>query len=198
MEQIASESRRLCAGSRQANWLRQGWRFAWMACVLAAISIATSRPVRAAEEYQVKAAFLLNFTKFVGWPEGAFEDEHSPLGICILGDDPFGSTLNEMVKGETINGHAVEIRRIRRAPASKECRVLYIARSEKEAARVLAETGPGILTVGEGEMFLRYGGIIAFVVEDRRVRFDIDQRAAAKAMLTLSSQLMMVARSVQQ
>ena len=169
-----------------------------MAWVLVWVYLATSHPAKAAEEYQVKAAFLLNFTKFVEWPEGAFEDEHSPLAICILGEDPFGSALNDMVKGEAVNGHEVVIRRIHRVPASKECQVLYVERSEREASKILGALGPGILTVGEGEMFLRDGGMVAFVIEDRRVRFDINQRAAAKAMLTLSSRLMMVARSVQQ
>jgi YfiR/HmsC-like len=169
-----------------------------MACLLAWLCIATSTPVRAAEEYQVKAAFLLNFTKFVRWPETAFGDPHAPLAICILGEDPFGNSLNEIVKGETVDGHELEIHRIRRAGESKGCQVLFVSKSEREAARILAEAGPGVLTVGEGDTFLRDGGIIAFVIEDRRVRFDIDQRAAAKAMLAISSRLMMVARSVQQ
>ena len=196
MEQIAPESRR--TRSRSATRLLRRCRRAWMAWLLVWVSLATSHPAKAAEEYQVKAAFLLNFTKFVEWPEGAFEDEHAPLAICILGEDPFGSALNDMVKGEAVNGHEVVIRRIHRVPASKECQVLYVEKSEREVARILAESGPSILTVGEGEMFLRDGGIVAFVIEDRRVRFDINQRAAAKAMLTLSSRLMMVARSVQQ
>jgi hypothetical protein len=152
-------------------------------------------------EYEVKAAFLLNFTKFVQWPATAFADEHSPLAICILGEDPFGSTLNEMVKGEAVNGHELVIQkmgqRIRRAPDPKSCQVLYVARSEKEVPKLMAELGPGILTVGEGEKFLQDGGVIAFVIQDRKVRFDIDQTAAAKARLSMSSRLMNVARSVE-
>jgi hypothetical protein len=157
-------------------------------------------PARADEqplEYQVKAAFLLNFTKFVQWPATAFADEHSPLAICILGEDPFGNTLNEMVKGEAVNGREIVIQRIARDPAPKACQVLFVARSEKEARRILAEIGPGVLTVGEGAKFLQDGGIIAFVIQDRRVRFDIEQGAAARAMLTISSRLMSVARSVE-
>jgi hypothetical protein len=148
-------------------------------------------------EYQVKAAFLLNFTKFVQWPATAFADEHSPLAICILGDDPFGNALNETVKGEAVNGHELSIQRIRRAPDAKSCQVLFVARPEKEVPKVLADLGPGILTVGEGEKFLQNGGIIAFVVQDRRVRFDINQTAASRARLAVSSRLMNVARSVE-
>lgn len=164
--------------------------------LLALLPVLLSHPARAAEEYEVKAAFLLNFTKFVTWPPVAFAGADSPLAICVLGDDPFGSALNEMVKGEAVNGHAVTVQRIRRAPESKACQVLYLAASEREVGKVLADLGPGILTVGEGDKFLREGGVIAFIIEDRRVRFDISQNAAAKAMLLLSSRLMMVARTV--
>lgn len=153
-------------------------------------------PAHAAEEYEVKAAFLLNFTKFVAWPPDAFATARSPLAVCVFGEDPFGNALDEMVRGEAVNGHAVTVQRIRRAPESKACQVLYFARLGREAEKILADAGPGVLTVGEGDKFLQQGGMIAFVVEDRRVRFDINQNAAAKAMLMVSSRLMMVARTV--
>ena len=186
---------------RQCGWFTQKWYWllAW-ACIIAS----AGNPAMAAEEpleYQVKAAFLLNFTKFVQWPGTAFADEHSPLAICILGEDPFGNTLNDMVKGEAVNGHELVVekigQRIRQAPDTKSCHVLYVAGPEKDVPKLLADLGPGILTVGEGQQFLQGGGIIAFVIQDRRVRFDIDQTAAAKARLTISSRLMSVARSVE-
>jgi len=168
---------------------------------LACACVSATYPVRAADEqtleYQVKAAFLLNFTKFVEWPPAAFADEHSPLAICILGEDPFGSTLDEMVKGEAVNGREIVIQRILRAAPRKMCQVLFVPKSEKDVPKILAGVGPGVLTVGETENFLQDGGILAFVIENRRVRFDIHQSAAANAMLTISSRLMTVARSVQ-
>jgi YfiR/HmsC-like len=163
---------------------------------LAMLPLLIGRPARAAEEYEVKAAFLLNFTKFVVWPPDTFADAHSPLAICVLGDDPFGNTLDEIVKGEAVNGHVLTVQRIHAAPESKACQVLYFAGSERAAAKILTDLGPGTLTVGEGDKFLRQGGAIAFVLQDRRVRFDIDQGAAARAKLMLSSRLMMVARTV--
>ena len=147
-------------------------------------------------EYQVKAAYLLNFTKFVQWPASAFSDQRSPLAICILGEDRFGTSLDEILKGEVVNGHELVVQRIRRAPEARSCQVVYVGAPEREAPKILDDLRPGILTVGEGEKFLEDGGIIAFVIENRRVRFDIDQRAAARSMLTLSSRLMSVARSV--
>ncbi len=180
--------------------LRGGMALAAAILSLACVSI-TSDPARAAEaeplEYQVKAAFLLNFTKFVQWPASAFADENSPVAICILGEDPFGNTLDEMVRGEALNGRQLVVQRIRRQVEPKACQVLFVSKSEKDVARTLADLGTGVLTVGEGEKFLRDGGIIAFVIQDRRVRFDIDQAAAVKARITLSSRLMNVARSVE-
>ena len=148
-------------------------------------------------EYEVKAAFLLNFTKFVEWPAAAFEKPDSPLTVCILGDDPFGRTLDQLVEGERVNGRKLAVERIRRHPRPKSCQVLFVARSEKEVPAILSEIGPGVLTVGDREGFLREGGIIAFVIEGRHVRFDINQRAASGASLTISSRLLNVARSVQ-
>jgi hypothetical protein len=198
VEQIAIASGHASGEGCGATSLLHGWRRAAIGSLLACMSLFMGNPARAAEEYEVKAAFLLNFTKFVEWPGAAFADLHSPLAICILGEDPFGNSLDDIVKGEAVNGHELVILRIRRAPEPKGCQVLYVASSEKDSARVLADLGPGVLTIGEGEKFLHEGGMIAFVIDNRRVRFDIDQRAAVRAMLTLSSRLMMVARTVQQ
>jgi hypothetical protein len=148
-------------------------------------------------EYQLKAAFLLNFTKFVEWPAAAFEESASAITICILGDDPFGATLNQLVEGEVVNGRKVGALRIRRPPAPKSCQVLFVGGSEKDVSKILAGLGPGVLTVGEGAGFLRDGGMIAFVMENRRVRFEINQCAATNASLTMSSRLLSVARNVE-
>ena len=146
-------------------------------------------------EYQVKAAFLLNFTKFIEWPTASFEAPDSPITICVL-DDPFGGALDQLVAGEVVNGRKVAVQRIKHTPAPKTCQVLFISRSQKEAAKILPTVGPGVLTVGEGTRFIRDGGIIAFVLENRRVRFDVNTTAAENARLKVSSKLLNVARSV--
>jgi len=148
-------------------------------------------------EYQVEAAFLLNFTKFIEWPSVAFEKPDAPLEICILGDDPFGSAIDHLVEGETVNGHKLAVERLRRAPTPKSCQVLFISKSEKDASGIVAGLGPGVLTVSDRDGFLREGGMIAFVIEDRHVRFDISQRAAVRASLTINARMLNVARSVQ-
>jgi YfiR/HmsC-like len=146
-------------------------------------------------EYQVKAAFLLNFTKFIEWPAETASTA-SPVDICILGDDPFGPVLDQMVAGETLQGRKIEVVRVKRPPPSS-CLVLFIGRSEKDVDSLLSMLGPGVLTVSEKTNFLHDGGIIEFAVENHKVKFDINQTAAAKARLQISSKLLNIARSVE-
>ncbi len=122
---------------------------------------------------------------------------HSPVAICILGNDPFGRVLDEMVQGEAVNGRKLIVQRMSQPPAPQACQVLFFEQLGKGCCQDSERAGAGVLTVGEGEKFLREGGMIAFVIENRRVRFDINQAAAEKAGLKLSSKLLSVARSVE-
>ena len=150
-----------------------------------------------ATEFDVKAAFLFNFTKFVEWPPSAFAAPDSPMNICVVGRDPFGRALDEIVQGERVGGRRVAVERLSAMPPPKTCQLVYIDAEGKEVSKLLASAGPGVLTVGEGDDFLRDGGIIGFVIENHRVRFDINQAAAENAALKLSSKLLSVARFVE-
>ena len=189
-------SRLHLTGGKSRFGLRLGHSVA-LVCVIVQLTLPpfTCRAADETLEYQVKAAFLLNFVKFTDWPPEAFADAGSPLKICILGDDPFGRTLDQLVTGEVVNNRKVTVERIKRAPAPKSCPVLFISKPGKELPTVLSGLGPGVLTVGEGEAFIRDGGMIAFVIEERRVRFRANQAAAENAGLKLSSKLLSVAIS---
>jgi hypothetical protein len=150
-----------------------------------------------ATDYEVKAAFLLNFTKFVDWPAGAFAGPAAPITICILGKDPFGQTLDEIVEGEAVNGRPLQVRRIEGPPARQACQVVYVGGGTNDLPRTLGSLGPGVLTVGDGETFTRDGGMIAFALVNRRVRFDVNLTAAENASIRLSSRLLSVARTVE-
>jgi hypothetical protein len=141
-------------------------------------------------EYQVKAAFLLNFVRFVEWPPGALEID-APFNVCIAGADPFGPVIDQIVEGESVNGHKLTVLRIKEGRQAS-CQVLYMA-----AGQAANAPGTGVLTVGEGNDFIRRGGVIAFVIDSRRVRFDINLKAATGAGLKLSSKLLAVARSIE-
>lgn len=147
-------------------------------------------------EYRVKAAFLLNFTRFVEWPASAFSDSEAPIAICIIGEDPFGGDIDQIVAGEVVGTRKVEVHRIKTPPAPKSCQVIYVGKPDPGAPATLSALGPGVLVVGDGDALLREGGMIAFIIDNRRVRFNINQSAAEKAGLKLSARLLAVARSV--
>ena len=148
-----------------------------------------------ATEYQVKAAYLYNFAKFVQWPPQGTND--AAFGICVLGRDHFGATLDATVAGENINGRRVEVQRIFSPRESGNCRILYVgSREGNDLRRVLEEVRPGTLTVSDLPDFMDRGGMIQFVLDNNRVRFEVNLDAAERAGLTLSSELLKVAMAV--
>ncbi len=150
--------------------------------------------VSAVSEYQVKAAFLLNFGKFVEWP-----DAKGDLEICVLGDDPFGSTLDETVAGRSVGKRAVKTRRIGSVSAAGGCSILFVSRSESGSVDTILSSlsGSPVLLVADLERFAKRGGMINFVESDKKIRFEINERAAKKAGLKISSQLLRLATIVE-
>jgi hypothetical protein len=142
-------------------------------------------------EYQVKAAFLFNFLKFVEWPPAAGD---SPWVIGILGRDPFAGMLEDTVRGKMVSGRRVEVRRYARPTDVKDCNILFIGRADYE--RLGMPVQPGLLTVGEAPGFLKSGGIINFYLDDNHVHFEIRPEVAHAAGLRLSSQLLKLGRTL--
>jgi YfiR/HmsC-like len=147
-------------------------------------------------EYQLKAAFLYNFVKFVEWPAEAFNGEKSPLSICIHGTDPFGDTLDTVVRGETVGERGLIVQRPESLSDLRDCHVLFVSRSEKaRLPEILARVeGEPVLTVGDADGFLKAGGIINFVLEENKVRFAINPEAAERNRLKISSKLLRLAK----
>jgi hypothetical protein len=145
-----------------------------------------------ASEYQIKATFLFQFTQFVDWPTAAFSAGQTPLVIGILGEDPFGTFLDETVRDEKANGHPVAVERYRRLEDVKNCHVLFVSRSEasRMGEIVAAVKGRHILTVGDAAAFADRGGLIQFVTQENRIRLRINLEAAKAANLTISSKLL--------
>jgi YfiR/HmsC-like len=148
-------------------------------------------------EYQVKAAYLYNFGKFVEWPAKDTSSETS-FNICVLGQDPFGSTFGSTIGGESIKGKSVLLKSIPRAQEAVGCHILFISSSEephlKEILAALDKTS--VLTVSDMPHFTRRGGMIQFVMEANRVRFEVNLTSTERTGLTVSSQLLKVAISV--
>ena len=168
---------------------------------LAPVWLAVAVPVgaqRAAfDEREVKAVFLLNFVQFVEWPPTAFTSPESPIVIGVIGDDPFGRLLDEVVVGEVIRGRRITIARYRRAEDVKACHVLYISRSEAPMyAHILTTlSSQPTLTVGETASFTARG-MIRFLTEGSRIRLEVNVEAVKTAGLTINSNLLRAARIV--
>ncbi len=145
-------------------------------------------------EYQVKATYLYNFSKFVEWPANVNGDPSTPIIIGILGDDPFGSEIERTIDGKTSNGRRLVIKRFPKLRALEYCHILFISSSERNSLRqTLAAVGPGVLTVGEADRFIQTGGIINFVFVDNTVHFEINKPAAERAGLKISAKLLSLA-----
>lgn len=151
---------------------------------------------RGLTEYEIKAGFLFNFTKFVEWPEGTFVDSSSPIILGIVGENPFGNLLTETAAGKTVNGRAVLVRQFKEGQDLRTCQVLFIASTNKKHLVQTLEKlkGSRVLTIGEGSAFTQSGGMIAFLVEGNKVRLEIDLEAVSEAHLKMSSKLIAVAR----
>lgn len=151
------------------------------------------------KEYQVKAAFLFHFAQFVEWPSGNSTNANEPFVIGVLGENPFGGALDEIVKGETIGNRKIIVQYSRSAEDLKNCQMVFVCKSEEaRLPRILKELdGDNLLTVGESGGFAQRGGIINFYIEDGKVHFEINPDAAAREKLKISSQLFRLGKIVQ-
>jgi uncharacterized protein DUF4154 len=166
--------------------------------VIAGLSVrnATAQPV--ADQYQVKAAYLLNFARFVEWPADVLPPS-SPLIIGVVGDNPLDGALEEVLRGKSANGHPMQLRRLRWDDVSlTTCQIVFISNSDEahlpQILRFL--TGTSALTVSDIDRFSLRGGIIEFRMVGNRVRFDINRNAAVAARIDISSKLLSVARAL--
>jgi hypothetical protein len=161
-----------------------------LTALMAPATAATEEPAQRLE-YRVKAAFLYNFARFVTWPADSPRTSEAVV-IGILGKDPFGALLDSTVLGKTVGGKPFKVRRIPWEGDITGCHLVFIAASIAELS------GSAVLTVGETDDFLDAGGMIGFVIEDEAVRIDMNLDAARKAGLEVSSQLLLVARTIRQ
>ena len=146
-------------------------------------------------EYDVKAAFLLNFMRYVEWPPAS--RDVPAFGLCTLQPDPFGARLDAAATGEYWEGRPITVRRVATL-RNVDCHVLFVPNSAMPAFRSLQKelSTQAVLTVGESADFLQRGGMIQFHVDSNRVRFSINARSANAAGLRVGSRLLRLAREV--
>ena len=166
--------------------------------LLGVLSCGCIVPAMAAErpEHEVKAAFLYNFGKYVRWPQSVAGSE-GEFVIAILGADPFGAALDDIVRGKRIGNRPVAVRRVSKLSELGACEVLFISASEEARLEaILTELAKApILTVADMPRFVERGGMIGMVVANRRVQFEVNTQAADNVGLSLGSQLMRLARA---
>ena len=152
-----------------------------------------SSPLQAQEvpEYQLKAAFLYNFAKFVEWPQDAFQDSNSSLIVGILGEDPFGDHI-DFIRNKSVKNRKLEIRHFDTIEDANNCHILFVSASEAEGLVEVLESlnNLTILTVSDMDLFIENGGIIKFELNDEKLGFTINSEAIKQADFKISSQLL--------
>ena len=146
-------------------------------------------------EYQMKAAYLYNFAKFVEWPVKVLPPGDSELVIGVLGQDPFNGALDSTIENKKIERHPLRVRHFKSPREAKACHILFISGSEKKRWQEISDAlaGSSVVTVSENwDRFTEDGGMIYFFMEGRKVCFDINDEAARKAGLKISSKLMLL------
>jgi hypothetical protein len=159
---------------------------------------AAAAEVRRTPEYDLKAVFLYQFANFVEWPARTFRDEHTPITIGVLGEDPFGDGLDEIVANEVVGGRRLVVRRYKTVDQIDACHVLFISASEaSRMIPILARLkGRSVLTVGDTKDFVAQNGIVGFTVSHNRLKLRVNLAAADSAKLTISSKLLRQAEIV--
>ena len=179
--------------ARAGGWLVLAGFF----CLGQLVARGAEEPV--SKEYQLKAAYLYNFTKFVEWPAPRFADELSPLIIGVLGRNPFGDELDKIVRGRTVNGRAIRVLVITTTEEMRTAHVLFVPAGEETrpefAAAVVQHLA--LLTAGESGAFTHGGGVITFTQADDKLRFTINLTSAERAGLKISAQLLKLATAVE-
>ena len=153
---------------------------------------------RAVGEYDVKAAFLYNFAKFIEWPADAEQADPNAFVITILGKDPFGASLDEILRDRMVGRRTFVVRRTSRVEDCGPSQIVFISDSEAQHLAILLKRlhGTGVLTVGDSDRFAERGGVVGLRTEKDRIRLDINLELAERARLKISSELLKLARIV--
>jgi YfiR/HmsC-like len=167
-------------------------------CLAFIAPLALSEETGVSKEYQIKAAFVYNFTKFVEWPERSFADASSPIVIGAFCPQPVSAELERVVRDRKVNGRSVVVKKLDAAEEARSTHVLFICASqEAQIANIeSAISGLPVVTVGESARFVEAGGMIYLVREDDKVRFEINMQPAERRGVKVSAQLQKLARLV--
>jgi hypothetical protein len=168
--------------------------------ILAVCSSPYKTGAQVSREYQLKAVFLYHFAQFTEWPTNAFAESNSPIVIGILGDDPFDRTLDDIIRGEKVQGRALEVRRYQRAEEIQTCHILFISESESRRLEQHLNSlkGKPVLTVSDVENAAYRGVMVRMITESNKIRLRVNLDSLTASNLVLSSKLLRAAEVVTQ
>ena len=173
---------------------REGALFLALLCVLAMLPPADAR--KRLSEVEVRAGFVYNFARFVEWPPGALPGDSQPFVIAVLGDRELARALSEGLAGKQLRGHDIVVREAHSPADLDGAHLAWIGNSWRDRLReILDRVGNRpVLTVSGIEGFAGSGGIIELYRLGTKFRFSIDEQAAARHGLRISSRLLSLAR----
>ena len=183
-----------------ASEIREPNRWTWIVPLLVSALVVAWASVAAADvqrEQQIKAAFVYNFLQFVRWPDDAFKGDKAPFIVAVIDNDAFFDAVSAAVRGKTVNGRSIEVKRFMAPADLPECHVVFVggvADRDRTADLLRRATGKSVLTVGESEGFTRAGGVIRFFTENNKMRFEASVKAAQRQRLELSAKLLKLAQ----
>lgn len=182
---------------RAVNQFLKIWRIASRGVIYLVLAFILSLPVfsqNQPSEWEVKAAFLFNFAKFIDWPESKLPLT-APLVIGVVGEDPFKEDLEKTIGGKNVLGHPIQTRRFTGINEARQAHILFISDSERRRVPQILKTlsGASVLTVSEMDDFCDQGGMINFKIVANKVKFEINQQIAENEGLKISSKLLNVA-----
>ena len=165
---------------------------------IAGVAAATPLHAQPSLEYNVKAALLLNFARFIEWPDSAFPDARAPINVCVFGANPFGDVLDRALHGETIGNRTLAARQVKSPADGAGCHLLFVpSGAESRASAVVHQHGSYAVTVGESRRFEDMGGAVNLVLEEGRVRFNVNLQPVERRGVRISARMLQLASRVE-
>jgi hypothetical protein len=164
--------------------------------ILVALLLPFIASAQSVPEHEVKAAYIFNFSKFIEWPADAFKSANAPINVGIVGDSSVASSLQRIVRNQTVEGRPITVRQVGRESNLVNYHIIFVGRSESDRARQIISgvQRHGILTIGDSPNFLREGGVINLFLEGNKLRFEINTLSAERSSLKISSKLLKLAK----
>jgi hypothetical protein len=174
------------------------WVAVLIGLAMLCVSTTSGKGAEVLKEYELKAAFLYNFTKFIEWPTNSFAEANAPFVVAVAGNSPCTAELQKIAKERKVNGRALIIKLVKTPEAAKGAHVLFVSVSEDARLKewLAAAHSAGVLSIGESEPFFKQGGIINFILEGEKIRFDLNIGQANATELKISAQLQKLARTI--